>query len=651
MGALPNGRAAQADRDFVAALAAEKGLNVVPLTATSPAAPAPAQSPSAKAPPALRDGDIHLGRAHGGGEIGIDLAKLIDGRLLIQGNSGSGKSRLLRRIFEQAFGRVQQLILDRDGEFVTLKDKFDVAVFTAADVRRVGARAFALHMREHRYSAVVDLSDAPAEDCATLVADLATGLIEAPPEHWRPLLVLIDEVQTIAPHSDPGDVAPAVRKRVIFSLADLMGRGRKRGIAGILATQRLAETAKPVTAKATNVIVGRTTFDVDVERAGPLLGLTGGACRVLRNLADGEFLGLGPALAGPARVRFRSGPVQSEHKGAAPDLAPPPSLSGADAAALLQRLPATAEENASPRSAAGRPTVVHTGKAATWPDAAVAIVQAGVAARKSKAMIRADLKAAGYERGDKALTNFLEREGLKSDPLPAGGRPWTPEDYRILRERYDQKVSPRKIAEELGRTVDTVRAKASMFGLLQKNFTTPEEIETLRAAAKAGGSLKDAALQIGRSYSSAKSIARNHFITGFKAGTRPPGSPSRGGLLPAPFSEREAAIIAQGAAAGKSRGAIRRDLLAAGFEWGDRRIESHLRRQGLSISPAPAALRATPATRQAPVDGWSDAERKILIDAAANGEALLDAAERIDRPLSEVKAQAQAMGLSFGAPR
>ena len=58
-------------------------------------------------------------------KIGLDLQKLIEGKLLIQANSGGGKSWLLRRILEQSHGKVQQIVLDPEGEFGTLREKFD----------------------------------------------------------------------------------------------------------------------------------------------------------------------------------------------------------------------------------------------------------------------------------------------------------------------------------------------------------------------------------------------------------------------------------------------------------------------------------------------------------------------------------------------
>jgi DNA helicase HerA-like ATPase len=51
-------------------------------------------------------------------------------------------------------------------------------------------------------------------------------------------------------------------------MTNLMCRGRKRGLAGIIATQRLAKLAKNVAAEASNFLMGRTFLDIDMARGG-----------------------------------------------------------------------------------------------------------------------------------------------------------------------------------------------------------------------------------------------------------------------------------------------------------------------------------------------------------------------------------------------
>lgn len=445
--------------------------------------------PPARPPREITDGEILLGHASNRDAVGLGLAKLIDGRLLIQGNSGAGKSTLLRRLFEQAFGKVQQLLLDRDGEFSTLADCFDVAVFTSADILRIGGRAFALHLREHRYSAVVDLSDATSEDAVATAADIATGLVEAPAAHWLPLLVLIDETQSLVPRYDPGDVEPETRKRCIRALADLMSRGRKRGLAGVMATGRIAETSTPVIAKATNILVGRTVFDRDVDRCGSLLGFTIGQSRPLRTLADGEFVGIGPAL-GHARVRFKAAGVQSRHKGKAPDLVAPPAIAASTAAELLRNVEAPAEKPAyQPPAKTG-----NSGTGRYWSEKEDQIVKDGYANTTKLEEISRQLAEAGYRRRAVSSISMRARAlGLTSNsPSARGG--WAPEEDEIMIAGYADKDV--KIMDVVGmlaaagydRGRVSVQMRAIALGITRDrvNYYTDEETAIAKAGLAAG---------------------------------------------------------------------------------------------------------------------------------------------------------------------
>lgn len=67
---------------------------------------------------------IDMGESRGSGPAHMDLEELLATRLLVQGNSGSGKSHLLRRLLEQSAQWVQQCIIDPEGDFVTLSDKY-----------------------------------------------------------------------------------------------------------------------------------------------------------------------------------------------------------------------------------------------------------------------------------------------------------------------------------------------------------------------------------------------------------------------------------------------------------------------------------------------------------------------------------------------
>ena len=63
---------------------------------------------------------FEIGRTATAESASLDLEELLATRLLVQGNSGSGKSHLLRRLLEQSVPWVQQAVIDPEGDFATL---------------------------------------------------------------------------------------------------------------------------------------------------------------------------------------------------------------------------------------------------------------------------------------------------------------------------------------------------------------------------------------------------------------------------------------------------------------------------------------------------------------------------------------------------
>ncbi|MFN5820817.1 MAG: ATP-binding protein, partial [Novosphingobium sp.] len=113
---------------------------------------------------------------------------------------------------------------------------------------------------------------------------------------WYPALVVVDEAQVFAP-AVAGEVSDEARRLSLAAMTNLMCRGRKRGLAGVVATQRLAKLAKNVAAEASNFLMGRTFLDIDMARAADLLGMERRQAEQIRDLGRGQFLGLGPAIS------------------------------------------------------------------------------------------------------------------------------------------------------------------------------------------------------------------------------------------------------------------------------------------------------------------------------------------------------------------
>ncbi|WP_417684912.1 helicase HerA domain-containing protein [Roseibium sp.] len=264
---------------------------------------------------------IDIGEVASGSRAGMDLEELLATRLLVQGNSGSGKSHLLRRLLEQSAPWVQQAIIDPEGDFVSLAEKYGHvvvdAVGTEKDLQMIAGR-----VRQHRVSVVLNLEGLDADRQMKAAATFLDGLFDADRDLWYPMLVVVDEAQLFAPAA-AGEVSEEARRRSLGAMTNLMCRGRKRGLAGIIATQRLAKLAKNVAAEASNFLMGRTFLDIDMARAADLLGMERRQAESFRNLDRGHFIALGPALS-RRPIPVKIGPVETSGRGGSPKLMPLP---------------------------------------------------------------------------------------------------------------------------------------------------------------------------------------------------------------------------------------------------------------------------------------------------------------------------------------
>lgn len=238
----------------------------------------------------------------------IDLPTLIDTRLLVQANSGGGKSWLLRRLLEQSHGKVQQIVIDLEGEFSTLREKYDYILAskegdTPADPR--SAALLAKRLLELNVSAIIDLYELSHQERKHFVRLFLSAMVNAPKALWHPCLVIIDEAHIFCPQAGQSEAMEPV--------IDLATRGRKRGYSAVLATQRLSKLHKDAVAEMNNKLIGRTGLDIDRKRAAEELGFTSKEDALsLRNLAPGEFYAFGPAISELVE-KVAVGPVVTSH--------------------------------------------------------------------------------------------------------------------------------------------------------------------------------------------------------------------------------------------------------------------------------------------------------------------------------------------------
>jgi hypothetical protein len=274
-----------------------------------------------------------------GSGVECDLDQLVESRLLVQAQSGGGKTTLLRRILEQTHGHIQQIVIDPEGEFYTLRERFDYIVAgkggdCAADPR--SAKLLAQRLLELAVSAVCDLYELKAHDRIAFVRHFLEALVDAPRELRHPVLVVIDEAHIFCPEKGQAESAEAV--------IDICVRGRKRGLCPLLATRRLSKLHKDAAAELRNVLIGATGLDIDQVRAGDVLGFQKAERLALRDLKWREFYAYGPALSpGVVRVTVGETETQNPKVGHATAAAPQPTEKIRQLLAKVADLPAEAQ--------------------------------------------------------------------------------------------------------------------------------------------------------------------------------------------------------------------------------------------------------------------------------------------------------------------
>ena len=272
-------------------------------------------------------------RAGADADVAADLNKLLAHKLAVQGNSGSGKSWLLRTLLEGTHGQVQHLVIDPEGEYRTLREVFDDYLILGKEgdieVTPESVGAAVRTLVPAGANLILDLSDYGEEERDAICAAAVASLMALKRQAGRHLLVVCDEVQTLAPQSASSGAS-------LSALTDLALRGRKRGFGLVISTQRLAMVNKNLLAMCSNRLFGLTTLGNDLRRAAEELGFNARERSRLKTLSPGEFFAFGPAVSQEV-VKVRSAPVLSTHPTPG-SVIPPTPPAGEALSKLLSKL-------------------------------------------------------------------------------------------------------------------------------------------------------------------------------------------------------------------------------------------------------------------------------------------------------------------------
>lgn len=256
--------------------------------------------------------EIKIGTSNGK-PVMVDVQALQINKLLVTAASGHGKSYLLRLLAERLFGEVQVIIIDWDGDFVTLQEKFAFATIGKGrniHVKSSQARGLGEIIHRNGISAVLDTSEFDHESGERnhFVAEFLSGVYNSAEKlrstkdaHY--CQIIVDEAHNFAPEEklspkpEPGTpykINPVYASRSILRRINSQGRARWLGLAE--STQRLAKLDKTSIDGLKNQIFGYFALQNDQQVAKKQLGLGAGEFELIRQLAPGEFFAYGSAF-------------------------------------------------------------------------------------------------------------------------------------------------------------------------------------------------------------------------------------------------------------------------------------------------------------------------------------------------------------------
>jgi hypothetical protein len=278
-----------------------------------------------------------------GDKLTLNIDRLVETRLLLQASSGGGKTHAVRKILEATHGYVQHIVIDPEGEFSILRDKYDY-ILAGEDGDNISthpqhAALLARRVLELKANIIISLYEMQPRDRVEFTKRFVSALVDAPKELWHPCLVVIDEGHIFAPEGKENESTGAI--------IDLASRGRKRGYALVIATQRPAKLSKSVTAELQNKLIGLANQQIDRKRGAEELGFTDKAEIIqLRDLEQGTFFAVGPAFErGVNRIKIgKTETNENRTKGAI--YTPPPARRTIQAVlSKLSDIPVEAKKN------------------------------------------------------------------------------------------------------------------------------------------------------------------------------------------------------------------------------------------------------------------------------------------------------------------
>lgn len=252
---------------------------------------------------------------HISNDLALDLEQIIGQCIAILGIRGSGKSNTAGVIFEELLKHNYPLsIVDIDGEYFGLKEKFEVLVVGHGEGVEIEvgvdcAEEIAQISMKKNVPIVLDLSGFLSEERAEFLKAYLSALWNLAAKLRRPYIIGIEEAHEFIPQG--------IRTELKELIARVALRGRKRGLGAIIISQRSAKVEKDVLSQAGILFLHRVVHEADMRVYGELLPWRKSEAKeVITSLDTGDCVFINGETILPIYVRER----ETFHAGFTPSL-------------------------------------------------------------------------------------------------------------------------------------------------------------------------------------------------------------------------------------------------------------------------------------------------------------------------------------------
>ena len=245
----------------------------------------------------------------------VEVNQVVTGRTFIASITRFGKSWTARKVAEEVFGHCGLIILDVEGEYVSLREKFPFLIIGKdIPLQLETAEFMAEKVLEANISAILDLSLTDTELGKEYVDKFLRRFSFLETTARKPYLIVVEEADEF------GGERGIATSTCVEVLRNIAKKGAKRGIGILLISHRPAWVSKGILSQCINKAVGRIEWPADLEVLEKYARIPHDLVERFPTLEKGQFCFAGDWVSKPIFVEV--GMVKTTHLGMTPDVIP-----------------------------------------------------------------------------------------------------------------------------------------------------------------------------------------------------------------------------------------------------------------------------------------------------------------------------------------